>query len=488
MKPNQSKRSGFIEYIAKREGVLKDIQSFASKPQTSKQKHLIKRLLKEYPQIKNSETYQTYLQNKTIGSASELITTLEENHFTDLNNIEEYVSYIAQRPRVAKEGSHGLFSDTQEPIILEQVKTKIQNHPGNIWTAIVSLTREDARRLGYESLDPWKTLVRSNRNELAKHLKIDASNFEWYGAFHNESHHPHIHLVMFAKDGKQGYINEKSLDGLRSTFARDIFHNEHLHIYKQQTEYRNLLKTTSKDFIHERIHRINQTFKANDIIDQKLLELSNHLQTLGGKHTYGYLPKPLKQLVDDITDELSNDPSIQNLFDLWYQQRQEILSTYTDKKEEIRHLSDLNEFKPIKNSIIKLADEIRITSNQTNAESIIEETLSESVIESSYNSESKPVSDFKFDNILDTINLENKAQQLDNSSPATSTEKDTNSSKTTSLLPASMRLMLHVSRLFENSMQTRIHNYQVDHKLLLKIKKQKIALGMNEDDTVQRRS
>lgn len=468
MKPSKKNRDSFVEYIAKRDGVIKNIHSFGQKPSTTKQNQLIKRIIKKFPKMIEHELYQEYQQKKTIYSASEFITTIEEKSLQELSNIDEYVQYIAQRPRVVKEGSHGLFSIQDSPLVLKHVKESIKNHPGNIWTVIVSLKREDATRLGYDNLNLWKSFVRSQQNVLAKHLKIDSKNFEWYAAFHDESHHPHLHLVMFAKDGKQGYLNKQSMNKIRSAFAREIFKDEHLHIYKKQTHYRDQLKLASKENVHERIDALNQNIKNIPRIDSLLIELNKELLILSGKHTYGYLPKPLKRLVDEIVNEVSVTPHVRGLFDLWYEQRNEILSTYTSKPEQIRHLADIDEFKSIKNMVIKSAKEINI--------SIIKP---KEVVISPHSTDSTNAVDF-IDANNSQLEIEIQlSKQKDNSKNSDESKKTENSKINIS---ASFRLLFQISNLFETSMLKRVQNYQVDQKILLKIRKQKIALGQLIND------
>ena len=477
MKPNRNNRSGFVDYIAKRDGVIKNIHSFGDKPATDKQNNLITNLLKKYPNIQSHELYKEYLNKKSIVSASEFISYVEETMIEELSHVDEYIQYIAERPRDVKEGHHGLFSISDEPLVLEHVKEVIKDHPGNIWTAIISLKRDDATRLGYDNLNLWKSLIRSKQNDVARYLKIDTNNFEWYGAFHDESHHPHVHLVMFAKDGKQGYLNQKSMDQIHSVFAREMFKDEHLHIYKKQTQYRDQLKFVSKELIQEHIDSLNQNIESHPKINSLLLQFHNKLKPVNGKHSYGYLQKPLKRLVDEIVDELSNTPHVQNLLDLWYEQRNEILSTYTNKHEQIRHLSDLVEFKSVKNTVIKLAKEIKTT------EQIPKTTIDTPI----------PLKEVKEEdqrNFEESISLippetEDDREIEINSIKVTQFDiQDISPTQSNSAMSSqSVRLLYHISNLFKSSMMKRTHSYQVDHKLILKIRKQKIALGQHENDS-----
>ena len=477
MKPNSKNRAGFVEYIAKREGAIKILENISNKPATKKQMQLITQLKDKFPGITNTEEYRDYLESKTISSASELITCVEENMYHELGNIENYLSYIAERPRVVKEGTHGLFSDLGEHIVLERIKNKINEHQGNVWTTIVSIKKEDAIRLGYDTLSSWQTLIRSKRNEMAKQLKIDPDNFEWYAAFHDESHHPHAHIVMFAKDGRQGYLNEVSIDNLRSNFGREIFKDDLLHIYEQQTEYREQINLASKEYIQERISEINSNLQHNEVIDAKLLALSSRLKEASGKHQYGYLPKGVKKIVDEITNIVSSDKQVSELFDLWHEQRQEVLNTYTDRKEQIRNLADINEFKSIKNAIIKLVDGINF-----------DETINPPVDDyiplkvettNSPNIDNKPLSE----DIADTEVYIPPLKEIESSVDISSKKENSKSPMPISL---SVRLLYHISKMFEHSMLNQTKNYHADKKILQKIKKQKVALGKNPDDTINK--
>ncbi|CAM3594255.1 relaxase MobL [Erysipelothrix anatis] len=284
---------------------------------------------------------------------------------------------------------------------------------------------------------------------------------------------PTFILVMYAKDGKQGYLNQVSMDAIRSSFAREIFKDDLLHIYQKQTQAREDLKLASKEYIQEQIQNINRHFKMNPRIEDKLNLLSRELEIIKGKHQYGYLPKPIKQIVDEIVNEVSNDPNIQKLFDLWYQQRQEVLNTYSSKKEEIRNLSDLHEFKPIKNMVIQLAKEIILTHDPH------VETTKPSVIVKNDNTVQTPPQNYnKEDSDTETIKYnKHEASNID-VEPYRHEDKEIVFPVSSSIKP-----LYQVSKLFESSMIQRAHKYQVDHKLILKMRKQKIALGQHENDT-----
>ena len=87
------------------------------------------------------------------------------------------------------EATHGLFTDSGVAFSLSDVAQEVAESKSNVWTHIISLRREDAERLGYNSADAWMQLLRSQRNMIAENMKIAPENFRWYAAFHNEGHH-----------------------------------------------------------------------------------------------------------------------------------------------------------------------------------------------------------------------------------------------------------------------------------------------------------
>ena len=112
------------------------------------------------------------------------------------------MEYIAERPR-----SHGLFSST-EYVDLEKTMEEVNSHPAPICTFIYSLRQEDAVRLGCNSAESWRKLLLAHQAELAEAMKIPPNQFRWCAAFHDEKHHPHIHMMAWSADPAQGYLTE----------------------------------------------------------------------------------------------------------------------------------------------------------------------------------------------------------------------------------------------------------------------------------------
>ena len=70
---------------------------------------------------------------------------------------------------------------------------------------------------------------------------------------------------------------------------------------------------------------------------------------------YGYMPKKAKNLIDGVVDELAKDERIAELYNLWYEQRENIVRTYQDSMPQRIPLSQNKEFRAIKNAVIQEA-------------------------------------------------------------------------------------------------------------------------------------
>ncbi len=345
----------YIRYIATREGAEPAKNSTNTMPPFETQKNLIDKLVKTYPDSKDLFEHEDYLSHPTRENADELIMRIAEMHSELFGDREKYVKYIAERPRVEVISSHGLFTDEGAPIILSVVAKEVAESESNIWTHIISLRREDAERLGYNCADEWMNLIRANRNMIARNMKIAPENFRWYAAFHNESHHPHVHMIAYSTDPDEAYLTKNGIREIKSTLAKQIFRQDLISIYEKQTEYRDELKVNSREVIADIISKINSEVYDNPKLEEMLLQLADRLSKTNGKKVYGYLKPDIKAIINSIVDEIASDERISALYDLWYEQHESVIKTYTDELPERIPLSQNKEFKSIKNAVIQEA-------------------------------------------------------------------------------------------------------------------------------------
>lgn len=342
----------YVKYIGTREGVEKIDESKLLLPATVKQQQLIQQLIRDLPSAKDMLEYADYCESSTIGNATEFISLALEQNLNLIGKRENYVEYIANRPRVERIGEHGLFTDAGVPVVLAQVQEDVCNHKGAVWTHIISLRREDAARLGYDSGKQWQDLLRSKKAMLCKHMKIDSENLRWYAAFHNESHHPHVHLMVYSAKDNDGFLTEPAIEAMRSELAHDIFRQDFAHIYEHQNAASSDLKQGAAEVMAELLSQVQDHVCENKAIEADLLLLARRLQNTGGKKVYGYLKADVKAIIDRTVDELAKEEQIDKLYRAWNDWQNEILKTYTNKLPSLPPLSQQKQYKSIKNMVI----------------------------------------------------------------------------------------------------------------------------------------
>ena len=347
--------SNYVRYMATREGAQRIAPGKAQLPATPKQRNMVEQLLRDFPLSRRLFEYEDYLTNPTRGNASEFITRALEDNYDQIAKRENYVSYIASRPRAQRTGAHALFTGTDDTLALSQIADTVAHHPGNVWLPIISLRREDAARLGYDDAESWKELLSSFAVDMATAMKIPWEQFRWYAAFHDEAHHPHVHMVCYSADGKSGFLTKDGIAQIKSGLAKQIFRQELHEIYEQQTQQRDALIQESGSIMQQLIEQMQTGTMENPRIEQLMAELSQRLKSTSGKKQYGYLKAPLKSVVDEIVDELAKDSRVATAYELWYELREEVLKTYKDDLPERLPLSQQKEFKRIKNLVIEEA-------------------------------------------------------------------------------------------------------------------------------------
>ena len=282
---------------------------------------------------------------------------------------ENYIGYLANRPGAVKFNSHGLFSQTDEPIVLDRVVKAVANHKGNVWTHVISLRRDDAQAMGYDNLTAWRNLVIRQIPNIAKQSKIDMKNLRWYAAFHDKESNPHVHIVVYSENEREGFLTNHGIEKIRSGFANDIYADELHHLYSQQTNIRNLLKKESEQLMHN----LAESISKNGIDDTELIylviKLQNQLKASSGKKVYGYLKPDVKKTVDEIFIKLSENEQIKKMYDLWCEMEQQKHDVYSSAKIEFPHLTDNKEFRSVKNMIIQTVMQTEITEEIQHGES-----------------------------------------------------------------------------------------------------------------------
>ena len=348
---------GYLKYIATRERVeiIPD-----DRPPTQKQTQLIAKLVKDFPDSKELMEYEDYTAHPTKATASALITLTLESNWDRLSSMDGYAKYIALRPRAERLGEHGLFGD-DDAVDLAAVADELDHYTGNVWTHIISLHWEDAERLGYNHAEAWRTLLRTHRNDIAAAMKIPPEDLRWYAAFHDEGNHPHVHMMAWSAKPNQAYLSKDGIRQIKSTLTNQIFRQELLHVYEQKSKSRDELVAEVRKAMLELAKAMREMTCIHPEAEQMIWNLSRQLGQVGGKKTYGYLPKPMKKLVDEIVDQMARLPTVDACYQTWWELQCQVEDYYSEGKKRLHPpLSQQKEFRQIKNAVIREAEHLRM--------------------------------------------------------------------------------------------------------------------------------
>ena len=446
---------GYMKYIATREGV--EVLNGKGSA-TEKQKEMVSKLLKDFPDMRDSFEYEDYKQAPTLHTASALISAALDTHMQNLQSENGYLKYIATRPGAEKHGAHGLFG-REDNADLNAAMHDLTAHDGNVWTIIYSLHREDAERLGYNNAAAWRKLLVSQQNKFAEAFHIPASALHWYAAYHDADTHPHIHMMIWTD--QETVLKRDAVVKLRSVMTNSIFQAELENLYiRKDTAYKDVTEA-ARAVMHDLVDRMESVSDPPASIQQKLLELALELRMVSGKKQYAYLKKTLKDKVDEIVDELEKLPEVAAYYSVWNGLRDTLEGYYKNRSRQHNPLSQQKEFRAIKNAIIQEAERLRQQMEQ----------------ESSQDEEAS-------------------AEKTSTDASTNPTLADENTSSTAShdaqlpseyLLNSTVRLFHQVGQIFRDNAAPPSNpmGIRVDSKRRKKLMQKRLALGHKQDDHEQ---
>ena len=456
---NKKNLSNYVKYIATRPGsVTKDILN-EDKQVTEKQKKLIETMLKDFPDSRTIYEYDDYVSNPNQNSASAFISEVLERYSDMMDSMQNYISYLANRPGAVKHGKHALFSQEDKEIELNKVAKEIAEHKGNVWTHVVSLRREDAEKMGYTNLESWRQLILRNIPVIAKQSKIDLKNLKWYAAFHDKKTNPHVHIVVYSTNVREGFLTKSGIEKIRSAFANDIYHDELYSLYGQQNTLRNKLKKESEELMSSLSIVSKDDFEMSPEVIQLVSKLSAQLNEHKGKKYYAFRKPQVKQTVDEIFSQLADNERVKKMYELWCELEQKKHDTYSSAKISFPPLTDNVQFKSVKNMIIKTV----LDMNLPEAEGAAEQEQADEE-ETDY---------FPIDVTISDNPSDDKAKQSEQQAK----EQET-------LTFAVMSLFVNLCSIIRNdyAQEQRKMRPKADKKLMRVIRKKEIATGMKYDD------
>lgn len=318
---------------------------------------------------------------------------LEDGTIKTIDEV-KYIEYIATRPGVqlSDNRQHGLFTLNGDADMVTE-KASLKEHDKSIkWSQIISFTREDAVRTGFDNRQAFQNLIRAKADDIAKLYNISLNNLVVNAAFHDKDFHPHVHLVFYSIDSREGFVPDmkKASEKFKSLIFNEVFKDDVSQLKELKTEQR-------KDFDIKLEASLKRLYSKDYIPPSKLPgmlnDLSENLKGITGKKVYGYLPPEIKQQVCEILNyAVSVDKQLPGIFEAYCETQKTFISQYIDDAEKISgRVNDFktallypgkNDPKTLHNIIIKYASALSIEPPIENGTTIQKESDdSEAVID-----------------------------------------------------------------------------------------------------------
>ena len=211
----------------------------------------------------------------------------------------------------------------------------------------------------HDTGENWRRLLLAHQTELAAAMKIPPGDFRRCAAFHDEKHHPHIHMLVWSRDPKHGCLTEKEIEKMRSELSGAISQDELLSLYREKDLSYQQVRDTAMEAMSRLIGEMKTGLCDSPVIAEQMDRLSQMLGNAEGRKVYGYLKKPVKAQVDAIVDELAKLPEAA-CYEEWNRLRDEVERYYKDIPREHQPLSRQKEFRVIKNMAIREAEDLRL--------------------------------------------------------------------------------------------------------------------------------
>lgn len=239
--------------------------------------------------------------------------------------------YINDRPR-----SHGLFGNLEKEKIsdIDNLAKEMYRMSGekNIYKGIISLSSEDAIKLGYTTKEKWEEYLNFVMPDIADKLQIPLSKMQWVAAFHMEESHPHVHYMLWSS-GKEiinPYIHTAVQNSIREVLSKKMFEEERNQEVMLKTLARDTIVELSKDVTEKAIRY------SMKIPDAQIEKLSNMIKNLlyklpkSGRTAYQLLQPEVKKEVDAVVKYIKNEiPVIKEEYDKYIKAVENINKTYS---------------------------------------------------------------------------------------------------------------------------------------------------------------
>lgn len=235
-----------------------------------------------------------------------------------------------------------LFNADGELLAQTAIDKYLDTAPSFVWDQVFSIGAEDAQRLGVDR-SYMQSLLCAHKAEIAKAYNIRPENIQLIASWHEKDHHPHLHLVYYSTDSREGYLKahkdtqdqvlNHATERVKSLLVNEIFRGDMAPLKEAKAAQRKSLNEQIKKDI-QAIGR--DAYKPAPEIQSKLLQLGHTLEQLPGKKVYGYLPPAVKKEVDALLKSIiDRDPTCAQLLEEYAQSQRGLIDYYAKKTDVV---------------------------------------------------------------------------------------------------------------------------------------------------------
>lgn len=260
---------------------------------------------------------------------------LKSAYFKSNAHVQNHIAYLDRQSTV-----FGLDGDMS----VEGAQADVNAHSNSLfWRQVYSMTDDDIERLAVDR-EYFKNLIMAKRDDIAKNYNISPENLRVVASFHNKDHHPHLHMVMYSTDRREGHLHvhnkaerkkvlNKASVGLKAIFANEIFRGDLAEIKDLKGYQKEQLKRTLEQNL-QRVAKTGYFFDAE--ITFRLQALGKTIDNLPGRKVYGYMPPAVKKEIDQLLRYIiAHDEVAQGQFTAYGQSQKALIETYADHPDTI---------------------------------------------------------------------------------------------------------------------------------------------------------
>ena len=258
---------------------------------------------------------------------------LNSGYFANTRHATNYIAYIDRQSPIFDQNG------TEKRVLSAQADVEA---PGNstVWYHVYSLNASDCERLGVDR-NYMKNLIALKADEMAKAYNISPNNLRMVCSWHNKDFHPHLHFLVWSTDSREAFIphREKETDknaalNAATRTVKSCFTNE---IFRGDLAYLKEEKSAQRDKLNEQLRRlVSSEYLVDREITDALKDLGKTLRATKGKHTYKFLPPPLKAQVDNVLERVTQrDPVLRSIYEDYLDSQKELVLTYASNEETL---------------------------------------------------------------------------------------------------------------------------------------------------------